>query len=216
MTFYLLIKIITFIVLIFLGIKRYYRSGERWYFAFSAWGLLNLVFNYIDFYWVESNLELLIITNLIEFGIILFILKNLIFASPLENKMAILSIIPVATYSIIVFLFDIPKATENLYSQYGYLNTLEYENTILMSSFFNISFTIYVILKSFKIPNYPVNYICFASAIFISSSQDLLNHIVSIPLLGEPLLLANLLNHYNLIKFFLFHVLTFTGLLWNR
>jgi hypothetical protein len=143
-------------------------------------------------------------------------MRQLITTNSIEKAVSLISGVGVALYIVSLFVFDHPVAPQTLYSDYGFLNALEYENANLMSSFFNISFTIYVILKSFKIPNYPVNYICFASAIFISSSQDLLNHIVSIPLLGEPLLLANLLNHYNLIKFFLFHVLTFTGLLWNR
>lgn len=199
-----------------LGWRKYTTTHERWYLIFSFWGMLNLLCNWIDDTLLTSNLELLVIVNGIEFLIIIFIMRQLITTNSIEKAVSLISGVGVALYIVSLFVFDHPVAPQTLYSDYGFLNALEYENANLMSSFFNISFTIYVILKSFKIPNYPVNYICFASAIFISSSQDLLNHIVSIPLLGEPLLLANLLNHYNLIKFFLFHVLTFTGLLWNR
>ena len=199
-----------------LGWRKYTATHERWYLVFSFWGMLNLLCNWIDDTLLTSNLELLVIVNGIEFLIIIFIMRQLITTNSIEKAVSLISGVGVALYIVSLFVFDHPVAPQTLYSDYGFLNALEYENANLTSSFFNISFTIYVILKSFKIPNYPVNYICFASAIFISSSQDLLNHIVSIPLLGEPLLLANLLNHYNLIKFFLFHVLTFTGLLWNR
>ena len=199
-----------------LGWRKYTTTHERWYLIFSFWGMLNLLCNWIDDTLLTSNLELLVIVNGIEFLIIIFIMRQLITTNSIEKAVSLISGVGVALYIVSLFVFDHPVAPQTLYSDYGFLNALEYENANFSISILGMLFSIYVLLKIFTIPKYPVSKICFVLAIFILATLDCINHSMARYLYIDIMQHDRFLNVYLTLKFTLFYVFTYIGLLWNR
>jgi hypothetical protein len=199
-----------------LGWRKYAATHERWYLVFSFWGMLNLLCNWIDDTLLTSNLELLVVVNGIEFFIVIFILKQLITTNSIEKAVTLISVVGVALYIVSLFVFDHPVAPQTLYSEYGFLNTFEYNKANFLISILGMLFSIYVLLKIFTIPKYPVSRICFVLAIFILASLDCINHSMARYLYIDIMQHARFLNVYLTLKFTLFYVFTYLGLLWNR
>lgn len=211
-----IVKIAAFAILILLGWRKYTATHERWYLIFSFWGMLNLLCNWIDDTLLTSNLELLVIVNGIEFFIIIFILKQLITTNSIEKTVSLISGVGVALYIVSLFVFDHPVAPQTLCSEYGFLNTFEYNKANFLISILGMLFSIYVLLKIFTIPKYPVSRICFVLAIFILATLDCINHSMARYLYIDIIQHDRFLNVYLTLKFTLFYVFTYIGLLWNR
>jgi hypothetical protein len=199
-----------------LGWRKYTATHERWYLVFSFWGMLNLLCNWIDDTLLTSNLELLVVVNGIEFLIIIFIMRQLITTNSIEKAVSLISGVGVALYIVSLFVFDHPVSPQTLYSDYGFLNALEYENANFSISILGMLFSIYVLLKIFTIPKYPVSKICFVLAIFIWATLDCINHSMARYLYIDIMQHDRFLNVYLTLKFTLFYVFTYIGLLWNR
>ncbi len=211
-----IVKTTAFAILILLGWRKYTATHERWYLVFSFWGMLNLLCNWIDDTLLTSNLELLVVVNGIELFIVIFILKQLITTNSIEKAVSLISGVGVALYAASLFMFDYPAASQEKYSDYGFLNALEYENVNFLISILGMLFSIHVLLKIFTIPKYPVSKICFVLAIFIISTLDFINHSMARYLYIDIMQHDRFLNIYLTLKFILFYAFTFIGLLWNR
>ncbi len=211
-----IVKTAAFAILMLLGLRKFAFTHERWYLIFSFWGMLNLLCNWIDDTLLTSNLELLVVVNGIEFFIIIFILKQLITTNSIEKAVTLISGVGVALYAVSLFIFDYPAAPQKKYSDYGFLNALEYENANFSISILAMLFSIYVLLKLFKVPKYPVSKICFVLAIFILTTLDFINHSMARYLYIDIMQHDRFLNVYLTLKFTLFYVFTYIGLLWNR
>ncbi len=199
-----------------LGWRKYTTTHERWYLVFSFWGMLNLLCNWIDDTLLTSNLELLVVVNGIEFFIVIFILKQLITTNSIEKAVSLISGVGVVLYIVSLFVFDHPVAPKTLCSEYGFLNTFEYNKANFLISILGMLFSIYVLLKIFTIPKYPVSRICFVLAIFILATLDCINHSMARYLYIDIMQYNRFLNVYLTLKFTLFYFFTYIGLLWNR
>lgn len=127
------LKFLLYIALIFLGYRRLAISKERKYLIFPLFGLLNIVTDLLDQFVFTSNLELLLVSNLITLGLF-FIFFCQIKNVKISKNITLIVFITIALYATILFFVDWPNAADHLYSDYGYLNTLEFSNFSILSA----------------------------------------------------------------------------------
>lgn len=132
MTFFSL-KYLFYIAFIFLGYRRFAISTEKKYLIFSLLGLLDIATNLLDQFVFTSNLELLIVNNLITLGLFFtffYQIKNVKF----PTHIIFVFYVTIAMYAATIIYMDWPKAADHLYSDYGYLNTIEFSNFSVISA----------------------------------------------------------------------------------
>ena len=133
---------------------------------FSILGILDIVTNLIDQFILTSNLELLLINNLLSVGLyfIFFLaVKNITIS---RTKLTTLYTL-LLTYAFILFSQDWPKTNIDLYSKYGYLNTLEYSNFCFASAIICLILCTKTTIKIVKSDTPSLNIIFIISGIAI-------------------------------------------------
>lgn len=108
-------------------------SKERKYLIFPLLGLLNIVTDLLDQIVFTSNLELLLVSNLITLGLF-FIFFCQIKNVKIPKNIILTVFITLVLYAATIFFIDWPKAAVHLYTDYGYLNTIEFSNFSVISA----------------------------------------------------------------------------------
>jgi hypothetical protein len=135
--FYLLL----IVALVFKSLKGHLK-GEIFILVFATCALVT---DFLDLKVFTSNLELYAIFNAIKTLLVLGLCSNLI---PKKRWLSA-PIVLIGSYTLFIFLSDFSlfdgSSTEQIYSDYGFLNVGEYYNLRLLSSFIMLPYLFYAI-----------------------------------------------------------------------
>lgn len=166
------LKFLFYIAFIFLGYRRFAISRERKYLIFSLLGLLDLLTNLLDQFVFTSNLELLLVNNLITLGLFFMFfyqIKNV----KIPERIIFVVYVTIVFYAASIIFMDCPKAADHLYSDYGYLNTIEFSNFSIISAVICLALCTKVIVGIIKSESSQFNIIFITFGIIFYYIGDL-------------------------------------------
>lgn len=212
---FLYIKFAIYLATLVLGYLKYVSSGERKYLLFSFLGIVDFSTNLLDIYVFTSNLELFIVHNLLTVGsyfVFFYFIKNITISPKLLFSVYSIMLL----YAGILFKLDWPKASSNLYSQYGFLNTYEYSIYSCFAAVLCLLLCTFVLLKIFQNETVKLNILFIIFGIIIYYTGELLKYGLGIYLLKN----ANAYNDFGdiiiPIKLYASKCLILLGLTWKR
>lgn len=166
------LKFLFYIAFIFLGYRRFAISRERKYLIFSLLGLLDLLTNLLDQFVFTSNLELLLVNNLITLGlffVFFYQIKNV----KIPKHIIFVVYVTIVLYAATMIFMDFPKAADHLYSDYGYLNTIEFSNFSVISAVICLALCTKVIVGIIKNESSQLNIIFITFGVIFYYIGDL-------------------------------------------
>lgn len=212
---FLNIKFLFYIALIVLGYIKSISSQERKYLLFSLLGILDICTNLLDNFIFTSNLELLIVNNLLTldlYFVFFYFIKNITISKKL--LFSIYSILFI--YASILFIFDWPKASSDLYSDYGYLNTFEYSFFCFFAAIICLTLCTFVLTKMFQNETIQSNVLIIIFGVIIYYVGDLLKFGLGIHFLNDMNVHNEFLNTFLPIRLYTSKGLIIVGLLWKN
>ncbi len=208
-------KYFFFLAYTILGYIKSLSSGERKYLLFSLLGLLGFVTNLLDYFVFSSNLELYLVNDLVSLGlyfIFFFSIKNLkVTSSFIFIPLTALSII-----ALLFFNFDWPKSNINLYSNYGYLNTLEYLLFSFFASLTSLTICTIVLIKMFTTNLLRLNLIFLLFGILSFYLGDIIQSGLGIYFISDTNIHFKFSEIFLTIRLFVSNGLIIFGLLWKN
>lgn len=212
---FLNIKFLFYITLIVLGYIKAVKTREREYLLFSLLGILDVCTNLLDNFIFTSNLELLIVNNLLTLGsyfAFLYFIKN----TTISKKLLFLIYGILFIYASILFIFDWPNASGDLYSDYGYLNIYEYSFFCFFAAVFCLTLCTYILSKMFQNEAIHLNVIFIIFGVIIYYVGDILNFGLSIHFLINTNLHDEFMNTFLPIRLYASKGLIIGGLIWKN
>ena len=212
---FLNIKFLFYIALIVLGYIKAVKTREREYLLFSLLGILDVCTNLLDNFIFTSNLELLIVNNLLTLGsyfAFLYFIKN----TTISKKLLFLIYGILFIYAIILFIFDWPNTSRDLYSDYGYLNIYEYSFFCFFAAVFCLTLCTYILSKMFQNEAIHLNVIFIIFGVIIYYVGDILNFGLGIHFLIDTNVHDEFMNKFLPIRLYSSKGLIISGLLWKN
>jgi hypothetical protein len=209
------LKYLFYLAFIVLGYTKYRSTKDEKFLLFSLIGILDISTNLLNIYVFKSNLELLLVHNIISIGLYFkffySIEKNINIKKSLLSFYGLFIII-----AGILFMFDWPKSDIKLYSKYGYLNTLEYLRFILLTGIICLVFCTLILIKMFKSEPVPVNLLLILFGIITLYIGNILQAGLGIYFLNDIEIHNEFSNHLITIRLFTSKGLIIAGLLWKN
>lgn len=204
-----------YIAYIILGYLKSKSTGERKYLLFSLAGLLDITTSLLDYYLFTSNLELLLVNNLILLGLYFMLFHSL---KKLETPIKYLLLVytSIAVYGILLFILDLPKTDLNLYSDYGFLNTLESLCFCFIVGITCLIFSTISLIRLFRFDPVPVNLLLIIFGIITFYIGDILQSGMGIHFLFDSDVHDAFSNNFLTIRLFTSKGLIISGLLWKN
>ncbi len=189
------------------------REGK--YLLFPLLGILDICTNLLDKFVFISNLELLLFNNFLSIGLY-FIFFNLIKNINISRKLLVSFYCILLIYAGILFSFDCPSSTSELYSKYGYLNYYEYSLFCLLSSFICITFCTLTLVKLFQNQKVTFNIIFIIFGIIIYYIGDIIKFGLGIQFLQDSQAHKEFMIAFLPIKLYTSRVFILLGLIWKN
>lgn len=212
---FLNIKFLFYIAFIVLGYIKSISSQERKYLLFSLLGILDICTNLLDIFIFTSNLELLIVNNLLTLGsyfVFFYFIKNITISPKLLFSVYGILLI----YAGILFIFDWPKASSDLYSDYGYLNTFEYSFFCFFAAIICLTFCTFILTKIFQDETFRLNLLLIIFGIITYYVGDILKFGLGIHFLNDINVHNEFLNTFLPIRLYASKGLIIVGLIWKN
>jgi hypothetical protein len=166
------IKYLFYIAYIVLGYIKLLNSQERAYLVFPVLGVLDITTNALDVFVFTSNLELLLVNSILTIGLF-FVFFTCLKIPGFSNKLLFYLYLTLFAYAISLFLWDLPAASIGLYSNYGFLNTIEYTYFGLMVSLIVLVLICKIAVSVFQKDNVPLTIYFIIFGIMIYFIGDL-------------------------------------------
>jgi len=141
------IKLIVYWIFVFLGIYKSNNTGSKWYLLLSIWGLIDFITNILIRYYFTSNLEILVLNNLLTTIVFLVLSTQILKVDSKLNFLVKVASLFLFILMVFVFYFDVFQAEPYLYSDYGYLNTIEYSQFHFTSSIIGLIFGVVALVR---------------------------------------------------------------------
>jgi hypothetical protein len=210
------LKYLFYLAFIVLGYTKYRSTKDEKFLLFSLIGILDISTNLLNIYVFKSNLELLLVHNIISIGLYFkffySIEKNKYFKKIFISTFFLLSI----SFVIVFFLIDWPKSDISLYSVYGFLNTLEYLNFIFFSSAMCLIIFTILLIKMIKTDIVKLHLIFILFGIISYHVGELIQAGLGVHFLYDIDIHAEFTCNLLTIRLFTSNGLIITGLLWKN
>lgn len=208
-------KYFFYVAYIVIGYKRSLSSGENKYLFFMLLGALGIATGILDYFVFSSNLELFVVADLVSLGfyfMFFYSLKTLrISGSLLLSTLSTLIVI-----AFVFFNIDWPKSDIHLYSNYGYLNTLEYLTFTVFAGLVCVIICTIVLIKMLKNDFVPLNLLFIVFGMMAYYVGDVIKSGLEIHFISDLYVHEKFLELFFPIRLFVSKGLIITGLLWKN
>lgn len=208
------IKYFFYVAYIVLGYIKSLKSQERVYLVFPLLGVVDIATNALDVFVFKSNLELLLVNSILTLGLF-FLFFNRIEIPIFSHKVWFYLYLTLLVYAVSLFLWDFPAASYDLYSNYGFLNTLEYTYFGLILSLIVLVLICKIGISVFNKDNLPLSIYFIIFGIMMYYVGDLVKFGLGRFFIGEIFIHSNFLDLFLPLRFYASKFFILTGLIWK-
>lgn len=215
MSFYF-IKLIVYILQVILGINKSLKTNSNIYILFAVWSALDVITIVSLEYYFTSNLEVLVINDVISKLILFLFFIGSVKDRKILNVMSVIGFLLTFVLAVLLFNYDFIFAEPYLYSDYGYLNTYEYFFYVFISTALSAIPFIYGFLKVLSEGSEGMSTLFLIFGLLFMTLMDLLSTTIHTYFLGDLITQTWFLKVCLLIGFYVTHGFVLLGLLWKK
>lgn len=197
-----------------MGYIKLLNSQERAYLVFPILGVLDITTNALDVFVFTSNLELLLVNSILTIGLFFVFFTGLKIPG-FSNKLLFYLYLTLFAYAISLFLWDLPAASIGLYSNYGFLNTIEYTYFGLMVSLIVLVLICKIGISVFNKDNVSLSTYFMIFGIMIYFTGDLVKFGLGRYFIEETFIHSNFLDVFLPLRFYASKFFILMGLIWK-
>lgn len=178
-------------------------------------GVLGIATGILDYFVFSSNLELFVVDDLVSLGLyflFFYSLKTL----KISGNLLLATLSTMIVIAFVFFNIDWPKSDIHLYSNYGYLNTLEYLTFTVFAGLVCVIICTIVLIKMLKNDFVPLNLLFIVFGMMAYYVGDVIKSGLEIHFISDLYVHGKFLELFFPIRLFVSKGLIITGLLWKN
>jgi hypothetical protein len=190
-------------------------TKEGFYLLFPLLGVLDIGTNVLDYFLFTSNLELLLVNSVILLGIY-FLFIHALGHFLISKKILIALYGSLLVFATSLFCWDIPESNPEFYSDYGFLNTIEYIQFELTVSVVGLIVFSIVSVKIFHIDDIPLSIYFILFGVLIYYISDLVEFGLGTYFLENTQIHSDFLDVFIPVRFYTSKIFILLGLVWKN